>query len=189
MFDRLFRLLKTRYTTARLRALPELGMTRVEIVGVNAGWRAGQHVRLRVLESGLGPLGWLEAHPFTVASVSKSPSEEGLILMCKKTGTWTNRLFDLAKKREYGEVGGVERDVRVLVEGPYGGPGHTVYSSFSGALVVAGGSGITFALGMVQDLLQRDREGKSRLKCIELVWSVQDPSTFFSPFGFLAQGF
>ena len=34
MFDRLFRLLKTRYTTARLRALPELGMTRVEINGV-----------------------------------------------------------------------------------------------------------------------------------------------------------
>lgn len=176
MFDRLIRLLKTRYTTARLRALHELGMTRVEVNGINAGWRAGQHVRLRVLEGGLGWFGWLEAHPFTIASVSKSPSEEGLILMCKKTGMWTNRLFDLAKRREYGEVGGLDRDVRVLIEGPYGGPGHTVYASFSGALVVAGGSGITFALGMVQDLLQKDREGKSRLKCIELVWSVQDPS-------------
>ncbi|KAI0084940.1 incomplete iron reductase [Irpex rosettiformis] len=187
MFDRLFRLLKTRYTTARLRALPELGMTRVEINGVNAGWRAGQHVRLRVLEGGLGPIGWLEAHPFTVASVAKSPSEEGLILMCKKTGTWTNKLFDLAKRREYSEVGGVGRDVRVLVEGPYGGPGHTVYTSFSGALVVAGGSGITFALGMVQDLLQRDREGKSRLKCIELVWSVQDPTAILPLLGLFNQ--
>ncbi|KAI0339262.1 hypothetical protein BDW22DRAFT_613990 [Trametopsis cervina] len=187
MFDRLFRLLKTRYTTARLRALPELGMTRVEVNGVNAGWRAGQHVRLRVLEGGLGPLGWLEAHPFTIASVSKSPMEEGLILMCKKTGTWTNRLFDLAKQREYGEVGGLDRDVRILVEGPYGGPGHTVYTSFSGALVVAGGSGITFALGMVQDLLQRDREGKSRLKCIELVWSVQDPTAILPLLGLFNQ--
>ncbi|KAI0695248.1 hypothetical protein BC835DRAFT_1415000 [Cytidiella melzeri] len=187
MLDRLLRLLKTRYTTARLRALPELGMTRVEINGVNAGWRAGQHVRLRVLEGGLGPVGWLEAHPFTISSVSKSPSEEGLILMCKKTGTWTNRLFDLAKRREYGEVGGVDRDVRVLIEGPYGGPGHTVYASFGGALVVAGGSGITFALGMVQDLLQRDREGKSRLKCIELVWSVQDPSAILPLLGLFNQ--
>ena len=71
MLDRLCRLVKTRYTTARLRALPELGMTRVEVRGINAGWRAGQHVRLRVLSRGLGLLGWAECHPFTIASVSQ----------------------------------------------------------------------------------------------------------------------
>ncbi|GJF00458.1 hypothetical protein PsYK624_167460, partial [Phanerochaete sordida] len=30
--------------------------------------------------------------------------------------------------------------------------------------------------GVLQDLLQKDRDGRSRLKCVELVWSVQDPS-------------
>ena len=190
VFDRLARLLKTRYTTARITALSELGMTRVEVLGANAGWRAGQHVRVRVLEGELGGpsrLGMLECHPFTICSVSESPSGENLTLMCKKTGAWTNKLFELARGMEYGsfssdgsraEKGSEPRDVRLLIEGPYGGPNHTIYSSFSGALVVAGGSGITYALGVVQDLLQKDRDGRSRLKCIELVWSVQDPCKF-----------
>lgn len=43
---------------------------------------------------------------------------------------------------------------------------------------MAGGSGITFALGLVQDLLQKDLEGRSRLKAIELAWSVQDPCEY-----------
>lgn len=163
-------------------------MTRVEVHGINAGWRAGQHVRIRVLDSELAgktALGMLECHPFTICSVSDSPSGENLTLMCKKTGAWTNRLFELARGMEYGsfssddnraEKGSRPRDVRVLIEGPYGGPNHTIYASFSAAVVVAGGSGITYALGVLQDLLQKDREGRSRLKCVELVWSVQDPS-------------
>ena len=190
LFDRIVRLLKTRYTTARITALSELGMTRVEVLGVNAGWRAGQHVRIRVLEKELGgrtKLGMLECHPFTICSVSDSPSGENLTLMCKKTGAWTNNLFDFARGMEYGsfssndnraEKASEPRDVRLLIEGPYGGPNHTIYTSFSGALVVAGGSGITYALGVVQDLLQKDREGRSRLKCVELVWSVQDPCKY-----------
>lgn len=53
--------------------------------------------------------------------------------MCKKTGRWTNRLFDLARGMEYGsfssddskaEKGSEPRDVRILVEGPYGERSH-----------------------------------------------------------------
>ena len=40
--------------------------------------------------------------------------------MCKKAGSWTNNLFDLAKRVQYGENGGQISTVRVLVEGPYG---------------------------------------------------------------------
>ena len=69
--DRIIRGLKTRYTTARLTAIPDMGMTRVEIPNVNDGWRAGQHVRLQVLSKGMGRLGWAEVHPFTIASVSQ----------------------------------------------------------------------------------------------------------------------
>ncbi|CAL1710629.1 unnamed protein product [Somion occarium] len=174
--DRVLRFVKTRYAYAHLTALNELGMTRIEVPVVNAGWRAGQHVRIRVLSRGMGWFGWAECHPFSIASVAKSPNEEGLVLMCKKAGTWTTKLFDLAKRAEYGEAGGYQHGVRVLIEGPYGGPGHTLFASFSGALFVAGGSGITFALSAVQDLVQKDLRGESRLKSIELVWIVQDPS-------------
>lgn len=70
-FDRVLRLVQTRIVTAQLRPIPELGMTRIEVPSVNAGWRAGQHVRIRVLSSGMGAFGWMESHPFTIASVSK----------------------------------------------------------------------------------------------------------------------
>ncbi|KAJ3795005.1 hypothetical protein GGU11DRAFT_840764 [Lentinula aff. detonsa] len=174
VLDRVMRWIKTRITTATIRPLPELGVTRVEIPSINAGWRAGQHVRIRILSSGMGLFGWSETHPFTIASIVKG--EEGMILMCKKSGDWTNKLYDLAKSSAY-EGEGEARKVRVSVEGPYGGPGHRIFASFSAAVFVAGGSGITFALSSIQDLIQKDLEGHSRVKVIHLVWSVQDPSS------------
>ncbi|KAH9944663.1 iron reductase [Amylocystis lapponica] len=176
-FDRVLRLVRSRYTTAHLRTLPELGMTRIEVPAVNAGWRAGQHVRIKVLSAGMGWLGWAETHPFTIASVSKGASDEGLVLMCKKAGDWTGKLFELAKRADYGEANGLGPRVRVIIDGPYGGPGHSIISSFSGAMFVAGGSGITYALGAVRELMQRASEGRTRVKVIELVWSIPDPAS------------
>ena len=55
-----------------------------------------------------------------------------------------------------------------------GGPGSSMFASFSAAMFVVGGSGITFALSTVQELVQRDLEGSSRVKVIELIWCIQD---------------
>ncbi|CCM01239.1 uncharacterized protein FIBRA_03288 [Fibroporia radiculosa] len=173
--DRVVRLVQTRITTAHVRALPELGTTRLEIPTVNAGWRAGQHVRIKVLSMGMGPLGCLEGHPFTIASVSKSRGEEGLVLMIKKAGDWTTRLFELAQK-DTPEEGGAGRKVKVLIQGPYGGPGHAVLTSFSGAMLIAGGSGITYPLSTLQEMIQKGAEGASRVRVVELVWSITDPA-------------
>ncbi|KAH9946886.1 iron reductase [Amylocystis lapponica] len=177
MFDRILRMIRSRFTTAHLRALPELGMTRIEVPTINAGWRAGQHVRIKVFSFGMGWFGWAEAHPFTIASVSKGASDEGLVLMCKKAGDWTSKLYELAKREDKGEANGLGPRVRVLIDGPYGGPGHSIMSSFSGAMFVAGGSGITYALGAVRELMQRASEGRTRVKVIELVWSIPDPAS------------
>lgn len=171
--DLLVRLIKTRVCIARIRPIPELALTRVEVPQLNAGWRPGQHVRLRVLSLWMGWWAWTEVHPFTIASVSKGP--EGMVLMCKKAGDWTSRLYEMAKLSEYGD-NAYGRDVRIWLEGPYGGPGHSVFASYSGALFIAGGSGITFALAAVQDLIQQDLDGTSRVKVIELAWAVQDPA-------------
>ena len=111
------RILKSRITTAVLLPIPQLDSTRIEIPNYNGGWRAGQYVRLRVLSMGMGWFGWAEVHPFTIASVSRG--QEGIVLMCKRTGTWTKSLFEVAKLGGYvdGEIG---RKVKVVVEGPYG---------------------------------------------------------------------
>ncbi|KAG2360392.1 hypothetical protein BDR07DRAFT_1289654 [Suillus spraguei] len=172
ILDHVVRAVKTRFTTAKLRPLPELGMTRVEVPSINAGWRAGQHVRLRVLSSSMGWWGWSEVHPFTIANVAETP--EGMILMCKKTGRWTGSLFNMAQTASYSETGlELGCDVRVMVEGPYGGVGHTVMSSYSGAIFVVGGSGVSFALSAVPDLIRAATD----IKVIDIVWSVQDPSS------------
>ena len=170
--DYLIRLCKTRIANATLRPIPELEMTRIEVPHLNAGWRPGQHVRLRVLSTGLGILGWAEVHPFTIASVSG----DGLTLMVKKAGDWTNKLYDMATKSDtlYSGDAGKEMQAKVWIEGPYGGVGNTMMDSYSGAVFVVGGSGITFALPAITDLVQKDARGLSRLKVIHLIWCVQD---------------
>lgn len=55
-----------------------------------------------------------------VRFAAQSQNGEGLVLMCKKAGLWTNRLFDVARRAEYGEAAGKSPNVKVLVEGPYG---------------------------------------------------------------------
>jgi len=67
----------------------------------------------------MGWWGWTENHPFTISSVSNT--QDGLVLMCKKSGSWTSKLYEAAKASGYGERGkGSGRDVKVMVEGPYG---------------------------------------------------------------------
>ncbi|KAJ7578669.1 ferric reductase like transmembrane component-domain-containing protein [Mycena floridula] len=174
--DKLFSIVKTRFTTAVIRPIPELGLTRIECPNINTGWRAGQHVRIRVVSSGMGFLwGLTEVHPFTIASVSDGP--EGLVLMCKKSGRWTKNLYDIASKREGFLEHGVGRNVKLVVEGPYGGPGHLVFASHTAAVFVCGGSGITFATSAIQDLVQKDLDGQSRVRRIELIWIVQDAAS------------
>ncbi|TFK96091.1 ferric reductase like transmembrane component-domain-containing protein [Pterulicium gracile] len=174
--DRLIRLFKTRLATATLAPVQGLNTTRISIPSIQGGWRAGQHVRVKVLSGAMGVFGWAETHAFTIASVAEW---EGLVLMCKNSGNWTGGLMGLAG-RGCGETGKMEGKVRVLVEGPYGGPGNTTFSSFSAALFIAGGSGISFALSSVSSLLALENLGRSRVKAIDLVWIVQDASSLLS---------
>ena len=207
--DHVFRILKTRIFYARMRPIPDLMMTRVEIPALNAGWRPGQHVRLRVLSSAMGWTGWAKAHPFTIASVTKTP--EGLVLMCKKAGGWTGKLYEMAKVAGYGrEDGRMSRSVLVMLEGPYGeclvhsfmsndnedGLRHRWSRTFNFRQLLCGTvcrwrewnylCTVIYTRhhsGMFSDLLtssglmvlQRDLEGASRVKVLELVWCVQDP--------------
>lgn len=148
----------------------------------------------------MGLFGWMEVHPFTIASASVTSGgkgggrgDEGMVLVVKKAGDWTARLSRLAASNRYQERQGEwepeekaarRRDVesleshstpvRVWLEGPYGGCGRTVFASFSGALLVCGGSGITFGLSILQDLVAKDAIGECRLKYVELIWVVPE---------------
>ncbi|KAI0055985.1 hypothetical protein BV25DRAFT_1865522 [Artomyces pyxidatus] len=198
--DHIIRLTKTRYTTALITAQTDLngGSTLVQVPSLAKGWRVGQHVRLRVVAHGSGSwLGWWAAYligrarPFTIASAANG---KGMELVIKKQGAWTRKLFTMAgggeQARTQNEKRGkgaadfdverahtLTREVRVLVEGPYSGAGHTLFNSYSGALLVAGGSGISYALALLDDMLQKHAQGNSRLRIIEVVWAVGGPES------------
>ncbi|KAF8608490.1 hypothetical protein BDV93DRAFT_519518 [Ceratobasidium sp. AG-I] len=170
--DQLVRLAKTRLRKAILTPIPELGCTHVYIPQVDGGWVAGQHVRLRVLSFGVGIFGWTECHPFTIANAGNDVPG-GLTLVCKRAGDWTSGLYRMASNKSKEDE---HRSVYVLVEGPYGGPGNTMFASFSGIMLVLGGSGITFGTSVLEDMVAKKLSGAARAACINFVWVVQQPS-------------
>jgi len=52
-------------------------------------------------------------------------------------------------------------------------------------MIVVGGSGITFGLSVIKDLVDKDLKEKSRVKVIEFIWTVPDAckSAFPLPYG------
>ncbi|CEL59888.1 Ferric reduction oxidase 8, mitochondrial OS=Arabidopsis thaliana GN=FRO8 PE=2 SV=1 [Rhizoctonia solani AG-1 IB] len=175
--DQVLRVFKSRIATATITPVPALKCTQLSVPEIARGWRAGQHVRIRVLNSNMGMLGWAETHPFTIASISSPKGGgDGLTLLVKKAGDWTNSLYSLSQHASSAESSGSGSRVKVIIEGPYGGPGSTIPSSFSSALVVVGGSGITFGTSTVEELVAAAENGCTRTKYVELVWVVQDHS-------------
>jgi ferric-chelate reductase len=104
-----------------------------------------------------------------------------LTLLCKRAGDWTESLYALSQHHstsatEKGDGFGVGSRVKVVIEGPYGGPGSAIPSSFSSAMIVVGGSGITFGTSSVEELVAAAENGTTRTKYVELVWVVQEQS-------------
>lgn len=163
-FSILCSITKTRLAHAEFVALTSK-TTVITVPTLRSGWRAGQHVRIRV--PALGGRAGFEAHPFTIAS---APNTQGLVLMCKVAGDWTQQLFDFASKAPSSD--NARLTATIVLEGPFGGLGNTLLPSFSAVVVTAGGSGITHALSLAHDLVTRAPSGVVRARTIDLVWTV-----------------
>ncbi|KZV76900.1 hypothetical protein PENSPDRAFT_747452 [Peniophora sp. CONT] len=188
--DHIFRAMRTRIVTVDLTAAPLLngGSTIVSAPSLTTGWRAGQHVRMRIIPA-RGPR-WLavswtwfaarfRARPFTIST--RPGSSRGLELIVKKEGRSTQALFARATKDCPGSDGDPEKQctgacvkATVLLEGPYSGPGHALPQAFSGALLLAGGSGITHALALLDALAEAHANGRSSCRVVDLVWATPD---------------
>lgn len=55
-----------------------------------------------------------------------------------------------------------------------------ILNSYSAAVLVAGGSGITFPLAAIEEIVVAIRNGTSSVKYIELVWSTRDAGGYHS---------
>ncbi|KAG2416605.1 hypothetical protein HFD88_007820 [Aspergillus terreus] len=124
------------------------GLVRIRIPTLMT-WTPGQHVFIRFLTPQLG-LHCLTAHPFTICSVSHDPEQSGkpceMVFYIKPRGGFTARLAKIASQHPGGSK-------TVLLEGPYGGvpkESSPEATRFDTVVIVSGGSGGGFSLGMVE---------------------------------------
>lgn len=163
-------------------------MTMIHIPDCDAGWLPTQHVLLRVLR---GP-GVFESHPFTITNAPPSAlnSPRGITLYAKVAGDWTRRLHAMASDLSLEEgddfeerqafIEGSEkpgadhpgRKVTVVIDGPYGGLKMDL-GEYSNVLLVAGGSGVTFLLGSIEEALCCHQRGQTPSR-VEVAWVVRD---------------
>ncbi|ORY91592.1 ferric reductase like transmembrane component-domain-containing protein [Leucosporidium creatinivorum] len=144
---------------ARIHVL-DPSLLRLEIP-TSLQWSPGQHYFFRFL-LGEGDLHRFSSHPFTVASV---PEDGKMELIVKVRDGITRRLA-------------VEEEVRVLLDGPYGGLQGNL-EAFDHVLLVAGGSGGSFILSIFRHLLALK---DSSFKSVTVVYSTRStgPSQSFS---------
>ncbi|OJA18204.1 hypothetical protein AZE42_08880 [Rhizopogon vesiculosus] len=156
--DVLMRLLRYRIKDATLTA-QDAHMTLIRVHSCDDGWLAGQHVRLRVFFSNRV----FESHPLTILSAPPSHSclsSPGLILGARTNGDWTRALNNYTlKEQERSQVhekseGGPSALVHVMLDGPYGGSSIDL-GGYESVLLVAGGSGVAFTLGLLDDIVER----------------------------------
>ncbi|KAG1809121.1 iron reductase [Suillus subaureus] len=177
--DVLLRLFRYRIKDATLTA-QDAHMTLIRVHNCDDGWLAGQHVRLRVFFSNRV----FESHALTILSATPSHSclsSPGFLLAARNDGDWTRALNNYTRKeQERLQINKSEGDsaafVQVMLDGPYGGSSVDL-GLHESVLLIAGGSGVTFTLGLLDDIIGRcvklGRSQGERTRRIEFTWCIR----------------
>lgn len=116
-----------------------------------------------------------ESHPFTIANAPDFHTPEGgnltsrgLLLYARAAGDSTRALNSEARSHS-----GLRTNV--IVDGPYGGIGAGMVdpADSQNVLLVAGGSGASFVIAVLEDLVSRSAMHKIRTEVAELIWVVK----------------
>lgn len=184
-------------TRVRMRALRggwryvPLSLFSRQIAYAFNGCRAGKHLSLRLFFAPPSPSLFsafrpFESHPFSISNappstgVLSSSSNHGIDLFIRSCGrgTWTGDLFE---KAQLGARVAAARNMNggkqvlhmlAMVEGPYGGLGYEEMGQ-ENVLLVAGGSGMSFVVGVLDECVgQRIKSGRGGK--IEVVWAIRE---------------
>ena len=139
-------------------------------------WVPGSHVLLSIPRYGIG-----QSHPATILSTPTSHNGDLLFMLRAREG-FTKRLASSAKASEtvFEHSPGTEKVTSedtflCVVDGPYGGC-QADFASYETVLLLAGSTGITFALSILLDLADRVQTQKLPVRNLVMVWSVKDAS-------------
>ncbi|KAG5641814.1 hypothetical protein DXG03_004156 [Asterophora parasitica] len=141
--------------TASFETLPDRAV-RVRIPTKTLKWGPGQHYFVRFLNFGGHAF---TSHPFTVASIPDSGVLEFYVRV--REGI-TGRMAAAAASGKTSTVS---------LDGPYGGL-HGSLSVYDRVVLLAGGSGVSFTVPILQDLLKGLAEKNVKSKHIHFVWAV-----------------
>lgn len=163
----------------------EGGVTKIRISNrAIKRWQPGSHVLLSIPK--FGPL---QSHPATILSTPDSHNGD-LVFLLKGHRGFTKKILDGANTSsealiaETKETSDIERNATIsnashvaIIEGPYGGS-QSDFAAFDSVLLLAGSTGITFNLALLQDLAERSvQQGKKLpVRCVHLVWCVKSSS-------------
>ncbi|KXN89082.1 Ferric reductase transmembrane component 1 [Leucoagaricus sp. SymC.cos] len=194
--DMLLRFFRYRIKDATLTPIGNQ-FTVINIPFCTDGWVAGQHVRLRVFFEGR----IFESHPLTIFTAPPSIScltsvyIPGITLGVRSTGDWSCALNAVAlnaghlqmepeqEEKKLGDNDSTEycltspqTQIQVMIDGPYGGCGLDL-GRYETVLLFAGGAGVTFTLGMLDDIVGRcvrlGRRNGERTRRIEFAWCIK----------------
>ncbi|KAH7889238.1 ferric reductase like transmembrane component-domain-containing protein [Phlebopus sp. FC_14] len=136
-------------------------------------WSPGQHFLLNVPS-----VSRFTSHPFTCASVcdEEAPNDEGriMIFLVRAKNGWTQDLWDLVSRmtaeRSLGDMPNFGAEslpkhgvlLRTYVDGPFGSAKRARWGNYSTAVIITGGSGVSFGLSILEylTLCLAGRDGK-----------------------------
>ena len=114
-------------------------------------------------------------------------SSRTLTLGSRAIGDWSRALHAYAQREKDLTLSALETEklrddqyigvpVQVMIDGPYGGCSIDL-GEYESVLLLSGGSGVTFTLGMLDDIVGRvvklGRKGGERTKRIEFAWCIR----------------
>ncbi|KAH8091672.1 ferric reductase NAD binding domain-containing protein [Cristinia sonorae] len=123
------------------------------------GWSAGQHAYLT-----LPTLGKLQSHPFTMATLPSGDKNDELNFIVRVRNGLTKQIKD--HLLEFGPC-----ETPMFIDGPYGLPPDI--TPFTTCVFIAGGSGISYTLPRLEELLNQVNAGDAVARRIVFVWVIR----------------
>jgi predicted ferric reductase len=140
------------------------GWVRVEIP-THLHWSPGMHIFIRFLR--IRPF---ESHPFTISSIPSPDSEDRnkMVFWIRPETGFTSTLADFAATTK------PEQQFLTILDGPYGETGTNSLRAYDRVLLLAGGTGITFIVSILEDLVRAMKQNDGPCKTVDLVWAVKN---------------
>ncbi|KKP03286.1 hypothetical protein THAR02_04619 [Trichoderma harzianum] len=127
-------------------------------------WQAGSYVRLFIPRFNI-----VQGHPATILSTPSSHNGD-MVFILRSCGSFTKRLLKAAQTE------GHQSMHLTLIDGPYPSP-HADFACFDTLVLIAGSTGVTFTLSVLQDIAQRAKTHKILpLRTLHFTWVIKHQS-------------